>query len=79
MEMKPYEIRALIEASKVINRHFGIRVTEGRTSRLCSLTRLALVLDDVKRALLLAAKAMKDQRQNPTFRAKGRTIVFFWR
>lgn len=79
MKLKKEEAAALIEATRVINKHFGIRVHEGQRSHLCSLVSLAYILDDAARALHLATKALKDQRQNPTFRAKGVTIVFFWR
>lgn len=43
MKLKKEEAAALIEATRVINKLFGIRVHEGQRSRLCSLVSLAYI------------------------------------
>lgn len=76
---KHNEAELMKQATREINRHFGIRVSNGRDSKLCSLGLLAAILADTPRALHLAQKALDSRDTNPTFRAKGLTIVFFWR
>lgn len=69
----------LVELTNKINRYFGIRIEREGRSSLVGLPHLSAILDDDERTCHIANKALRSRSQNPTFRAKGITIVFFSR
>lgn len=74
----------LLELRTLINRDFLIRVTPDyhtcarMRTFLISLPSLAELIG-THRAEHIACKALRSRKTNPTFRAKGYTIVFHWR